>query len=115
MTSAEAIRIQNTPAFQELARKRTSFGWTLAAIMFVCYMVFVFLMAFGRDFVAQPIDGVITLAFPIGLGIIALAIILTGVYVVRANGEFDRLTRQIVGQATPTVIPLVPGLVGGVR
>ena len=48
---------------------------------------------------AQPIgNGPFTLAFPLGLGVIAAAILLTGVYVVRANSEFDRLTREVVGQ-----------------
>jgi uncharacterized membrane protein (DUF485 family) len=42
---------------------------------------------------------VTSLGIPVGLGVIVLTIILTGVYVVRANGEFDRLTREIVEES----------------
>ena len=52
-----------------------------------------YLPAFDKSFLARPIgDGVMSLGIPIGFGVIVVSIILTGVYVVRANGEFD-LTR----------------------
>ncbi len=56
-----------------------------------------------------------TLAFPLGLGVIVLAIVLTGVYVVRANSEFDRLTREIVGQTRAVGAASAPRLAEGVR
>lgn len=100
MDSVEVARIRNSAAFRELVSKRTSFGWTLAVVMFALYMGFIFLVAFAHDTVAAQLgDGPLTVAFPLGLGVIAAAIILTGVYVVRANSEFDRLTADIVGQA----------------
>ena len=37
-----------------------------------------------------------TVGMPIGVGVILSAVLLTGIYVWRANGEFDRLTREIV-------------------
>ena len=41
----------------------------------------------------------ITLGIPLGLGVIVAAIVLTGVYVRRANGEFDRLTATAIRSA----------------
>ncbi|MFZ4215729.1 DUF485 domain-containing protein, partial [Pantoea endophytica] len=35
---------------------------------------------------------------PIVVGIIVMSFVLTGVYVWRANGEFDRLTKQILSE-----------------
>jgi uncharacterized membrane protein (DUF485 family) len=32
---------------------------------------------------------------PLGIGVIVISFILTGIYVWRANGEFDRLTKSI--------------------
>ncbi len=96
MTTAEIARIKMDPRFRELERKRNAFSWTLCAIMLVAYFAFIFLVAFAGPIVATPIDGVITLAFPLGLGVIVLAILLTGIYVVKANGEYDELTRQLV-------------------
>ncbi|MDB5397741.1 MAG: hypothetical protein JWM91_5247 [Rhodospirillales bacterium] len=44
-------------------------------------------------------DAVTSVALPLGVGMALSAIVLTGLYVWRANGEFDRLTRSIVEDA----------------
>ena len=109
-------RIRNNPKFIELERKRNSFSWSLAVLMVVIYAIFIGLVAFDQSFMAQPIGGgPITMAFPLGLGVIFASIILTGIYVVRANSEFDRLTQDIVGQTAPTPINLGSGAFGAVR
>ena len=116
LDTSDLARIRNNPAFQELVRKRNSFGWTLAVVMVVVYMAFIFLVAFAHSVVAEQIgSGTLTLAFPLGLGVIVLAIVLTGVYVVRANGEFDRLTREVVGQARTSPAPVRTRFAEGVR
>ena len=90
-------RIRADPKFAELQSKRNAFAWTLSAIMLVVYYGFIALVAFDRELMGTPVVGVISLGFPLGIGVILTAIILTGLYVRRANGEFDALTRQIVG------------------
>ncbi len=116
MDLTQLSRIRTNPAFLELTRQRNSFGWTLAVIMVTVYMAFIVLVAFGHSIVAQPIgSGTLTLAFPLGLGVIVLAVVLTGIYVVRANSEFDRLTRQIVGQSQVSVAPVGVRVAEGVR
>ena len=101
MDAQDVRRIRDSQAFRELERRRNSYSWTLTAVMLAIYFGFIFLVAFGGGFVATPISGPITLAFPLGIGVILSAVILTGVYVLRANTEFDALTRQIVGDAHP--------------
>lgn len=91
-----AGRIRANPKFAELQSKRNGFAWTLAIIMLVVYYGFIALVAFEKDLIATPVAGVITLGFPLGIGVILTAILLTGLYVRRANGEFDELTREIV-------------------
>jgi len=92
--------VAENPKYKELIAKRTRFGWILTAIMLVVYYGYVSLIAFDKTFLARPIgSGVMSLGIPIGFGVIVISIILTGVYVVRANGEFDRLTREIVEEA----------------
>ncbi len=116
MDAIEVARIRNSAAFRELEQKRNSFGWTLAVLMFAIYMGFIFLVAFGHGIVAARIgDGPLTLAFPLGLGVIVTAILLTGVYVVRANTQFDRLTAQIIGQARPVAVPVGARLMEAAR
>lgn len=101
MDAQDVLRIRDSQTFRELERKRNSFSWALTAVMLAIYFGFIFLVAFAGGFVATPISGPITLAFPLGIGVILSAVILTGVYVVRANTEFDALTRRIVGDAQP--------------
>ncbi len=100
MSPAEIALIQTDPRFRELERKRNAFSWTLCVIMLVVYFGFILLVAFGGKLAATPIWGVVTLAFPVGLGVIVLAILLTGLYVLKANGEYDTLTRDLVASAT---------------
>ena len=89
-------RVQNDPNFIELESKRNSLGISLAVLMLVIYYGYVFLLAFAKPFLGTIVVGVVTLAFPIGLFVLFSAIIITGIYVNRANGEFDALTRKIV-------------------
>ena len=67
--------------------------------MLVIYYGFILLVAFAPRLMAIPVIGQVTLGFPLGLGVILSAIVLTGIYVWRANGEFDSLTRQVVESA----------------
>lgn len=97
MSPEEIARIRAHPAYQELVRKRTSFGVILSIIMLVIYFGFVLLVAFNKQLLATPIaaGAVTTVGIPLGLFVIVSAFILTGIYVRRANSEFDALTRRI--------------------
>jgi len=97
MSDTVVARIGANPKYQELVRKRSRFGWWLTALMMVVYYGYIALIAWNKEFLAQPIgSGVTTLGVPIGMGVILFTIVITGIYVQRANGEFDRLTREIL-------------------
>ena len=93
-------RIEANPAYQELKRKRSSFGWILTILMLVVYYGFIGLIAFDKAFLARPIgEGVTTIGIPIAFGVIVFTILITGLYVRRANGEYDRITAEILQEA----------------
>ena len=97
MSNDVVARIRANPKYQELRRKRSSFGWWLTLLMMVVYYGYIALIAWNKPFLAQPLGaGVTTLGVPIGMGVIIFTIIITGIYVRRANGEFDQLTRDIL-------------------
>ena len=99
MTDPVVARIQANPKYRELKSKRNSFGWTLAILMLVVYYGYIALIAFDKPFLAKPLGaGVTTLGIPLGMGVIIFTIIITGIYVRRANTEFDELTRQILAE-----------------
>lgn len=101
MTDPVVERIKNNPKYKELTSKRSSFGWLLAILMLVVYYGYIALIAFNKPFLAQPIgSGVTTVGIPIGMGVIVFTIIITGIYVRRANDEYDRLTAEILAEET---------------
>ncbi|PHM33192.1 DUF485 domain-containing protein [Xenorhabdus innexi] len=92
--------IENNPHFKELVEKRGRFAWLLSAIMLILYVGFIFLIAFAPEWLGTPLyeGSSMTRGIPVGVGIIFISFILTGVYVIRANGEFDRLTSVILNE-----------------
>lgn len=95
-----AKRIQSNPKYHELVRKRTAFAWSLSAIVLIIYFGFIFLIAYGKSVLGASLaGGVTTVGMPIGVGVILSAIVLTGIYVRRANTEFDELNRQIIEES----------------
>ncbi len=89
-------RIASNPKYQELKAKRTSYGWWLTLAMMVVYYGFIMLVAFNKPFLSQRIgEGVMTVGVPIGFGVILFTIVITAIYVKRANKEFDDLTAEI--------------------
>ncbi|MFM2120687.1 MAG: hypothetical protein RL722_2155 [Pseudomonadota bacterium] len=94
-------RIQSNPKYQALKAKRSSFGWALTVLMLVVYYGYIALIAFDKPFLAKPLGaGVTTLGIPLGMGVIIFTIIITGIYVRRANSEFDALTAEILKDAS---------------
>ncbi|MBT9185014.1 DUF485 domain-containing protein [Pectobacterium punjabense] len=100
MNDAIYQRIESNPLFRELVNKRQRFAAFLSLIMLVLYVGFILLIAFAPGWLGTPISSgsSITRGIPIGVGLIAISFILTGVYVYRANGEFDRLTKQLLDE-----------------
>ncbi|MGA8496218.1 MAG: DUF485 domain-containing protein [Xanthobacteraceae bacterium] len=98
MDDATVKQIESDPNFKKLVHDRTSFGWTMSIIMLVIYYGFIALVAFAPSVIAVKIAGSITLGIVLGLAIILAAILLTGIYVMRANAEYDDLTAAIVAK-----------------
>ena len=94
-------RIEASPKYQTLKRRRNALGWWLTLLMLLVYYGYIGLIAFDKAFLAKPLGaGVTTLGIPIGMAVIVFSIVITGLYVRRANGEFDALTREILKDAT---------------
>jgi uncharacterized membrane protein (DUF485 family) len=89
-------KIKSNPNYQQLVSSRSSFGWTLTWIMMIVYYGFIMLIAFNKELLAGKMGaGVMTWGMPIGLFVIVFTVIITGIYVRRANDAYDKLTAQI--------------------
>lgn len=99
MQDPVVARIRANPKYQALKARRSAFGWWLTLAMMVVYYGYIALIAFNKPFLSQPVgEGVTTLGVPLGIGVIVFTIVITGLYVRRANNEFDRLTREILAE-----------------
>ena len=63
-------RIRQHPQYPRLKTERSRLGWTLTILMLIVFYGFIGLIAFDRQFLAQPLsaDGVTTIGIPIALG-----------------------------------------------
>ena len=93
-------RIAADPNYQLLKSRRSRFGWTLTFAMMIVYYGFILLIAFSKELLATRIgDGVMTWGIPIGFGVIVFTIVITAIYVQRANSEFDDLSEKVKREA----------------
>lgn len=98
MSSARYERIRNNPKFRTLVQRRRRFALTLSLVVVLTYYGFMAVVAFQPDILRTPLvaSGVTSLGVPVGVGIIFLSWLLTGVYVRRANSEFDALNSELL-------------------
>lgn len=91
-------QIENSAPYRELIHKRQRFAFTLSIIMLIIYVGFILLIAFASGWLGTPLSpgSSVTRGIPIGIGVILISFILTGVYVWRANTEFDRLNNAVL-------------------
>lgn len=89
-------KIKSDPAYHQLVKVRSGFGWKLTFSMLAVYYGFILLIAFNKELLsAKTGAGVMTWGIPIGLFVIVFTVVITGIYVRRANSEFDSLTAAI--------------------
>ena len=98
MSSEVYDRIRKNPKFDELVSKRSRFAWTLTFVVLGIYFAFIMVVAFNPMLLAAPIwaGGKASIAWPIGAGMILLFWLMTGLYIRRANGEFDDINAEII-------------------
>ncbi|AJR22679.1 MULTISPECIES: DUF485 domain-containing protein [Sphingobium] len=78
------------PRYARLVARRAKIGWLLSAIIFFAFVGYLLLIAFDKALLGMPVGpGVTSIGIPVGLGLILLAIALTGVYVAYANRHHD--------------------------
>ncbi|GAB7545105.1 DUF485 domain-containing protein [Cupriavidus sp. 8B] len=77
--------------FRRLVRERRRLSWSLTSAMLIAYFGFVSTVAFKPDWLGTPIGSgrSTTWGIPVCYGILALAFLLVGVYVRRANTVGD--------------------------
>jgi uncharacterized membrane protein (DUF485 family) len=97
MKSTAGQDIWLSPAFERLVSRRRRLVARLTLGTLVPYYAFVLVAGFAPRLLAARLSGtgVITAGWAVGVLLIVGTWLLTGLYIHRANGEFDALTSEI--------------------
>ncbi|NTV69642.1 MAG: DUF485 domain-containing protein [Azonexaceae bacterium] len=95
-------KIRSNPRFAELVGKRTRFAIILSLVVLLPYYTFMFIVSTQPQLLATKLTdgGILTIGWPVAAVIIIGGWLLTGVYVSRANGEFDEITAEVLKEAS---------------
>ncbi len=94
-------RVTANPKFHEFIAMRSRYSIIMAIVSAAAYYGFILLVAFNKEFLATKLGaGMVTsIGVPLGVGVIAFTIMLTWIYVRRANTEFDATNEAIIKEA----------------
>lgn len=115
-------KIRANPKFHRLVSMRNRYAFVMSVLMIVAYFGYILLIAFNKEWLAtklvpavkevvtnpetgETITNIISAGsatsygIPLGLGVILFTILLTNIYVRRANTEFDALNEEVIKEA----------------
>jgi len=94
-------RIRQNPKFAELVARRTRFALILSLFVLIPYYSFMMIVAFNPSLLHSTLGegSATTIAWPLGAAMVVGCWLLTGIYIRRANGEFDQLNQEILKEA----------------
>jgi uncharacterized membrane protein (DUF485 family) len=94
-------RVTKNPKFLEFVAVRNRYGIIMSIISAAAYYGFILLVAYNKEFLATKLGPGMTtsIGVPMGVGVIVFTIVLTWIYVRRANGEFDETNARIIAEA----------------
>jgi uncharacterized membrane protein (DUF485 family) len=95
-------RIRANPKFLEFVKTRNNYSIVMSILGMIAYYGFILLVAYDKEFLAQKMGAgaVMSVGIPLGVGVIVFTILLTWIYVRRANSEFDETTAEIIKEAS---------------
>jgi uncharacterized membrane protein (DUF485 family) len=94
-------RIRSNPKFQAFVGKRNTYSLIMTVLIMIAYFGYILLVAFNKPFLATKLSAgaVTSVGIPLGVGVILFTIVLTWIYVRRANSEFDVEAESIIKEA----------------
>ncbi|MBK8890312.1 MAG: DUF485 domain-containing protein [Dechloromonas sp.] len=94
-------RVTANPKFLEFVAVRNRYSIMMTLVSAAAYYGFILLVAFQGPWLGTKLGAGMTtsIGVPIGVGVIVFTIILTWIYVRRANGEFDETNARLIAEA----------------
>jgi uncharacterized membrane protein (DUF485 family) len=92
-------RIERSPEFQELVRKRRSFVLPATIFFLAYYMGFILLTGYAPDFMASSVYEGLTVGYCLALTQFVMVFVLGIWYLRKADREYDPLAQTVVDMA----------------
>jgi uncharacterized membrane protein (DUF485 family) len=92
-------RIERSPEFQELVRKRRSFVLPATIFFLTYYMAFILLAGYAEDFMAKSVYEGLTVGYCLALTQFVMVFALGIMYLRRADRDYDPLAARAVDMA----------------
>lgn len=84
------------PSFRELASARAKLRWSLSIVTLIMFFGFIGLISSAKGALGTHVaDSSVPLGLLLALAMIAIVVVLTGLYVQRSNSRFDELTQAL--------------------
>ncbi len=96
MDKKHPLEAMDREKFQELVVNKWKGSLSLTAAMMLAYFGFILVLAYAPRLLSVKIGEHMTLGIPIGIMVIVLAIVLTGIYVFWANSSYDRKVQEVL-------------------
>ena len=97
-----AARVASNPMYHLLVKMRSSYSIVMTLCVMAVYYGYILLIAFDKEWLGTKLgtDMTTSIGFPLGVGVIVVTVILTNIYVRRANTKFDDMDAQIIKEAS---------------
>ena len=92
-------RIEHSPEFQELVRKRRSFVLPATIFFLAYYMGFILLTGYAEDFMASSVYQGLTVGYCLALTQFVMVFALGIMYLKRSDRDYDPLAQRVVDMA----------------
>lgn len=115
-------KIRANPKFHKLVSTRNRYSMIMSLMVIVVYFGYILTIAFNKEWLAKKLVPAVTqittnpetgeqittiisagtatsYGIPLGIGVILITILLTNIYVRRANTEFDALSAEVIKEA----------------
>ena len=102
MNDEIAARVEANPKYHQLLSVRRGFSILMTILVMLVYYGYILLIAFDKEWLGTKLGAGMTtsIGIPLGVGVIVVTIILTNIYVRRANTRFDDMNAQIIKEAS---------------
>ncbi|WP_394261337.1 DUF485 domain-containing protein [Moraxella boevrei] len=98
MNDNQLEQIKNHPSFKLMESKKSKLGLAFTVLTLVVYFSYIIMVGTNPALFGTPVMAgkVTTIGIYWGLFVIFFSIIITAIYVYKANGEFDDLTKKVM-------------------